>query len=1034
MDGREALKEGTRLKLSTQTGYTAFTINKEVGRGGSCIVYDASYSDNRDNQKLVRIKECYPYSLHLKREANGFLCVPEGEEEAFHRAKERMERAYQRNEELFGKASLTNVVSHTSDIYEAYGTVYIVSVYLHGRTLAQYQGDSLQDLVSLFIATAKVLKGIHEAGFLYLDVKPENILTIEGSFDLVQLFDFDSMVPISGSAGEERYRPSYTRGYAPLELQKGRREDLGRYTDLYSLGAVFFYMLWHKTPTALDGEPDAVYDFENSAYGKGRYQDRVYRLITEFFHKTLASYPGDRYQDAGEAIRALEEMDRLSDAHRPYLRSSLISPLPAFYGREGELSLLHSFLWEKDYPTVSLYGMGGMGKSSLVREYLSRYSDDWDAVLWLYDQEKLFDVIADDGQVQLSTISRIQEESKKEYIERKKKALSLLASEQRILFIIDNFSPYHLEEVKAFSSLGVHVLLVSREALPEGMYPSLYLREMEEENLSRLFSYFGHCDVDEEENRSCFLRIAKAVSSHTLLTELIARQVARSFLSLSVAAQMVEEIGPSLMPGEEIDYVRDLSAYHGSIVKILDRLVQIDHFTREDRGILKLLSLFDAPGVGEELFCSLAGIEGEAEKKGRKEEKERGEGKELLRSLEAAGWLKKEGEALFLHPLMQDYVRSWDWEPYEKERANQMMDRLYERILPKGEREDSGKQFPLDYRPLYELLKVAKQMLDHLGFASASSENLSYRYLMDAPMDQEDEVSKGMFSLIRQQRYLSPEKVLQLYNTVARMMQGLYEPEDGLKVLKEMRRYLFLHPRAYYASVYHQCMAVILHNANEFGNLKKVLREEGYAIWYAKLSRKPEAKKQLAGCLLDKARTIISAGLERKEARELLEEARVILEEHASLMDYENYQYHCNAATLEGLDGNLEEAEKHLQATNEIAYAAPDSDKSIVDHLMEEICPIRWIIGQHDLAVEALYEAIRLCEKHEESFRYREARFNAYLYMGRCWADAGKFVKAEEAFGVAERYLEDSPYVWELPLCPKQYREKAQEERRAAAL
>ena len=58
MDGRIALTPGTKLKLSTATGYTIYTINQEVGRGGSCIVYDASYIDNLGNHKLVRVKEC----------------------------------------------------------------------------------------------------------------------------------------------------------------------------------------------------------------------------------------------------------------------------------------------------------------------------------------------------------------------------------------------------------------------------------------------------------------------------------------------------------------------------------------------------------------------------------------------------------------------------------------------------------------------------------------------------------------------------------------------------------------------------------------------------------------------------------------------------------------------------------------------------------------------------------------------------------------------------------------------------------------
>ena len=56
MDGRKALVPKTTLKLRTSTGYTAYTLRREIGRGGSCIVYDASSADNLGNDKLVRIK------------------------------------------------------------------------------------------------------------------------------------------------------------------------------------------------------------------------------------------------------------------------------------------------------------------------------------------------------------------------------------------------------------------------------------------------------------------------------------------------------------------------------------------------------------------------------------------------------------------------------------------------------------------------------------------------------------------------------------------------------------------------------------------------------------------------------------------------------------------------------------------------------------------------------------------------------------------------------------------------------------------
>lgn len=68
MDGRKALTPGTVLKLHTRTGYTEYFVRREIGRGGSCIVYDASTTDNLENEKLVRIKECYPHAMRLIRE------------------------------------------------------------------------------------------------------------------------------------------------------------------------------------------------------------------------------------------------------------------------------------------------------------------------------------------------------------------------------------------------------------------------------------------------------------------------------------------------------------------------------------------------------------------------------------------------------------------------------------------------------------------------------------------------------------------------------------------------------------------------------------------------------------------------------------------------------------------------------------------------------------------------------------------------------------------------------------------------------
>ena len=192
MDGRKALTPGTKLHFQNRNGgEVSYTITQEIGRGGSCIVYDASYQDNLGNHKLVRLKECYPHGLKLIRTESGDLLAEDRDRDAFKAAQKRMKEAYQRNHDLFVQDALTNAMTNTADLYEAFGTIWIVSTWLNGSTMAEMHPKSLKDCISLVLATAKVLQRIHEAGYLYLDLKPENIMTIRGVTELVQLFDFD---------------------------------------------------------------------------------------------------------------------------------------------------------------------------------------------------------------------------------------------------------------------------------------------------------------------------------------------------------------------------------------------------------------------------------------------------------------------------------------------------------------------------------------------------------------------------------------------------------------------------------------------------------------------------------------------------------------------------------------------------------------------------------------------------------------------------------------------------------------------------
>ena len=1016
MDGRIALTPGAVLKLSSGTGYIPYTINREVGRGGSSIVYDASYTDNLGNYKLVRIKECYPYAMRMARNESGEL-QPEGRDaQAFTEAKDRLIVAYQKNHDLFTINALTNTVANTSDIYEANGTVYIVSVYMNGKTFMDFQGETLHDCAALIRSTARVLKRIHDAGYYYLDLKPDNILTLEGSLDLVQLFDFDSMISMEDlqnaiqTNNPSKLRTSYTRGYASLEQQTGKLRQLGKHSDMYSLGAVLFYALWHKTPTAFDCEPDAAYDFSNMTYASGHYQDRLFRALTLFFHKTLASYYADRYQDADEAIAQLTDILMLSDDTKPWVHSTPVKGSIAFYGRQKEIKALSAMLEQADHGIASIYGMGGIGKSTLVRKYAADHSVAWDTVLWLYDQGNLAQTIADDTLIQVNTVHRLKEESTEEYLQRKIQTLSSVAAEQRVLLVIDNFELEHLAQLNQFRQVGWTILLISRERMPEGIFPAMQVEELNEDDLTFLFRYYSHCDLEEEHDLSAFRTIISCINGHTLLTELIARQIAKSYLDIQAAEAMVAGIGLADLPEEKIEYVHDQSAWRGTLLKILDRLVEVDRFSKQDRVCIKLLSLFYAPGIDAGLFKSLAEMDS----------------LDFINELETSGWIKTENQHLYLHPMMREYIRTWPWTEEMEASAERMMYNLYERIRPAGTRHDGSRQFPEDYDSLYRLLSIAQQMVDNADRTTEASQRLLFRLLMDAPVDQDTPALFRMLELLEDPRYLDDSSILRLYETAAYYRARLYMPDDAIAILKEMKRYLRKHPSAYYLSAYHRALGVILHNANR--DLKTILSHEDKAIAAARVSTHPEAKRQLAACLMNKARTLMSEGIRKDQVRKLILEAEPIVSKFTEPLDYERYQFSCNAAMFFAMEGAADAAQTMMDAADAIAYASPDSDLAIAEHLIEEVAPFRMEMGQLDLAADTVLEAINICEEHLEALRYRETIFDAYLFLGRIYAMDGKYIESVKAFAEAEKRVADSPYEWKLPLCPDDIREKAEKE------
>ena len=101
------------------------------------------------------------------------------------------------------------------------------------------------------------------------------------------------------------------------------------------------------------------------------YQDRLFQALPEFFHHTLAGYYADRYQDMEQVINKLEEIEKYADTVVPFLISSQVNCPPVLVGREAELEALDDWMNRGETNCLFLTGMGGIGKSSLVKKYIA---------------------------------------------------------------------------------------------------------------------------------------------------------------------------------------------------------------------------------------------------------------------------------------------------------------------------------------------------------------------------------------------------------------------------------------------------------------------------------------------------------------------------------------------------------------------------------------------------------------------------------------------------------------------------------------
>ena len=271
-----------------------YIIERVLGQGGFGITYVAK---DHKSDTLVAIKEFFPDTMATR---NGTTVISfTGERaEAFEYGKNCFLQEAKTLAEFNDNDSIVGIKTY----FEENSTAYFVMEYVEGESFDEYikqKGGkiSFEEACELLIPVMEALASVHDKGIVHRDVTPDNIFICNDG--KVKLLDFGAARYSIGDKSKS-LDVVLKHGFAPKE-QYTRRGRQGAFTDVYSLGATFYYAITgKKLPDSIDRlEEDDMIPPSNLGV-------RIPEDKEEVLFKAISVQPQDRYQSMREFAAALK--------------------------------------------------------------------------------------------------------------------------------------------------------------------------------------------------------------------------------------------------------------------------------------------------------------------------------------------------------------------------------------------------------------------------------------------------------------------------------------------------------------------------------------------------------------------------------------------------------------------------------------------------------------------------------------------------------------------------------------------------------
>jgi tetratricopeptide (TPR) repeat protein/tRNA A-37 threonylcarbamoyl transferase component Bud32 len=261
-----------------------YRIVSQIGKGGMATVFKA-YQPSLD--RYVAVKVLPPY---YSEQDDTFL------------------KRFRQEAKAIASLRHPNILI-VIDYGEKDDTTYIVMEFVEAGTLTELLGRPMapEQMGGLLDQVAGALHYAHEQGVVHRDIKPSNILLPKPDWPL--LTDFGLAKIVGGSQLTQSGTVAGTPAY--MSPEQGRGEKVDARSDIYSLGIVLYEMATGVVPFHAE-TPMAVVvkhiidPLPLPSTKNPELPEEIERVIL----KALSKEPSDRFQDAAEMAKALDEAVR----------------------------------------------------------------------------------------------------------------------------------------------------------------------------------------------------------------------------------------------------------------------------------------------------------------------------------------------------------------------------------------------------------------------------------------------------------------------------------------------------------------------------------------------------------------------------------------------------------------------------------------------------------------------------------------------------------------------------------------------------